>query len=353
MKFDIEVPMLEEALSAVSKLASPESGNIVITGGKRLRIHSSSQVNSVVVSLPVKCGDGEFGIPIETLRQAAKGRKHLECEYKNTLLYLKDGRYKAELTTVDAIRDDSVAVDSFKSAVKFSADQMAELRSLVQQVALKPNSLIASFMPCGVRIDKKQAFVACYDSIHMAFIKSKEIKVKNPIEFVLPLDTLALIATVFIGGARMSINDSVVEIKDDRVTAVLSLPTLDSELPSMNEVVELSKSVRKASGNVLSFDKKEFVKFLDNGRSVSVRERSEIVCSVANSRAQFSILTSSGAIKASFKHKGEMNFKVDFEYLDEIVRKCGDELEFVLVGDSYLKTKSKDGYLVTGLNQDG
>lgn len=351
MKFKLDAPLLEQALNVISKIAAPESGNIAIKGDKRIRIFSSSQVNSVQVTLPVKPdGSNEFGISIEALRQAIKGRTSLTCSFKNTMLNIKSSSYEAELATVDAIREEG-AEQKFNATVELDEEGMQTLRKLVQDVALKPNPVVSSFMPCGVKITKKQTFVACFDTTHMAFASSKDLK--GEASFVLPLDIVMLITNVFVSGATLRISDSVVEVSNKLVTARLSIPTLDAELPSLEDVINQSKSIESTKGTQVTLSKSELISFLDNSRAVASRERSEIRANSSEGNLEFSVLTTSGQVKSKVKHKGKVKFVVDFEYFDEMIRKCSDEVELVVVDGAYIKVKTKNCYLVTGLNQDG
>ena len=351
MKFNTEAQLLVEALSVISKLAAPDSGNIVFQVGKKFRVFSSSQVNSVQVTLPIKTeGQAEFGISLDSLRQAIKGRSELQCVFKNTMLGIKSGRYSAELATVDAIKEESQET-KFKSEIDLSADDMQSLKQMVNSVALKPNSLLASFMPCGVRMHKKGTFVSCFDTTHMAFTSTADLK--GDAEFILPLDIVLLVTGVFTSGAKIRISDASVEVSNKLVTAVLAIPSLDSDLPSLEDVVNQSKAVKSATGTDLSLPKDDLITFLDNSRSIASRERSEVRFSSQDSKIELSVMTTSGQVKTSFKHKGKTKFVIDFEYFDEMVRKCPDTVELQLVGDAYLKAKTKSCYLVTGLNQDG
>ncbi len=351
MNFVINASVLTDALAALAKIAAPENGNVVFRGGRKLTVSSSSQVNSVQITLPVKAeGSGQFGISLDALKQAIRGRNELQCNYSNTILHLKDKRYQAELATGDAVETEAQELE-FGKPIKLDADQMASLRRIVQSVALKPNSMLHGFMPCGVSLGKKRSFIATFDLTRMAFATTGELI--GDAEFVLPLDMMLLITSVFIGGATLSLSRAALKVTDGTITALMAIPTLDSEFPTMAQVLSQSKVVREAKGTVAEFDKTDLISFLDNGRALANRERSEIRCVPESKGLLLSVSNTNGSVKAKFPGKLKSGFAVDFDQFDEMVRKCEDSVSAELVDDAFLKIKTKDCWLVTGLNQDG
>src|SRR5690606_20972241 len=139
-------------------------------------------------------GEGEFALSLDGLKAAVRGRDTVSFKYKNTMLYGKSGKYSAELATVDAVRSDTAAV-TYESNFKMSSEQMTALRKALGDVALKPNDLISSFMPCGIKMGKKSTFLTCFDTTHLAFTTTEDVT--GDTSFVLPLDILLTTTSVF------------------------------------------------------------------------------------------------------------------------------------------------------------
>lgn len=353
MNFKIEAAAIQEALRVIGRLAAPDSGNVTVSSnGKKVFIHSSSETSRCSINVPasVEGKAGTFAISMNALRDATKGRKELEIEYAKTMCRIKSGAYRCELATVDALEIEA-SDEERGTKLEFSGEQAAWVKSAVATVALKPTALLSSFMPVGLKLTSKGAFVACYDVNHLAFLNSDEIK--GDMEFKLPLDTLTAVLDAF-GGAPfvLELGKASVTVSNKLVKVFLSLPQEEENELQLSDVIETAKAAKKADGQTLVIPKDEFVAFLDNSRAIATKERSEIKISVSEGKLKMEVTTVQGSAKASLKVKSKScDFAIDFEYLDEAVRKAGTNVEMKLVKDEFLAIQLKGSTIILSLNQ--
>lgn len=357
MQFTTDSGSVQEALRIISRLAPPTQGNLTLqTDGKRVQLHSFGELNQCSVTVPgdVK-GTASFAISVDSLRDATKGRAEVDIKYKNTVLTIKGGSYKAELPTVDAVSLDDVAGAAGSkdgTKIKISTEQAAWLRNAVNAVALKPTALVSAFMPLGVKLTAKGAFVSCFDSKHMSFMSSKEIN--GDCEFCIPVDMMQGVLDAFGNSSfTMTVTESTVTVSNKLAKVVLNIPHLDEQGPSLSDVLGKAREVQKIEGTELILPKEEVVMYLDNARAVAVKERGEISVSSEKGKTQFSIKTVNGAIEATVKGSAKKNvsFLIDFDYFDELVRKAGQTLELKAVNGAFLLSKTEKVTLLVAFNE--
>src|SRR6266702_5025731 len=106
MQAQLDSDLVQEALRVALRLSPPMTGNVTLKAdGGKLFLLSVSDLSNCTIQIPGRVsGDALFAIPTQALQAAVKGRKEVELSYSNTVLTVKSGRYKAELTTVDAIQ---------------------------------------------------------------------------------------------------------------------------------------------------------------------------------------------------------------------------------------------------------
>jgi hypothetical protein len=353
MNYKIEASAIQEALRVISRLAPPDSGNVTVSSnGKKVFLHSSSETSRCSVNMPatVEGKAGTFALSLNALRDATKNRKELEIEYSKTMCKIKSGAYKAELATVDALEIEATEEEKGKK-LEFTAEQAAWLKSAVNVVALKPTALLSTFMPIAIKLSSKGAFVCCYDVNHLAFLNSSEAT--GDMEIKLPLDTITAVLDAFstapftleLGKAGITVTNKLVKVS-------LSLPQEEEGELSIADVLETAKGAKKTDGMAIVVPKDEVVAFLDNARAIATKERSELKVKVEDGKMKLEVATIQGSSKALIKVKAKnCEFAIDFEYLDEAVRKAGDNVEFKLVKGAFLAVQLKTSTVVISLNQ--
>jgi hypothetical protein len=357
MQAIIDTDVLQEAIRIALRLSPPSSGNITLqSDGQSLRLYSTAELSNCAVLLPCAVkGKAIFAIPTDSLIQAAKGHTKLEMVFDKTMLKLKSGRYSASLTTVDAIQIDEEANEEVNGkSWKITVDQLQWLKQAVAAVALKPVQNITTFMPISVKLTSKSAFVSCYDENHMSFVNSREIT--GDMELTLPIETITAVLDTFNRIAcRLTVTNSALIVRNKLVNVSLALPeTNEDSSVSSDMVLQKARSAMKEDGMSLELDKKGMIQFLDNCRAISTKERPELMVMTEPGKIRFLVKTDNGVVKTYMKStvKKTSEFKVDFEFFDEAVRKCGDTAIFKVVSDSFLAFKTKSTNLLMSLNQE-
>lgn len=354
MNFTTESAAIQEALRIIGRLAPPDSGNVTISSnGKKIHIQSSSELARCSVNIPASVSGKpeQFALSLNALRDGTKGRSSLDIEFSKAMCKIKSGSYRCELATVDTLEMDS-GEEEKGTKVELTSEQAQWIKSAVATVALKPTALLSTFMPLGLKLSKKGAFISCFDTNHMAFMRSEEMT--GDLEVKLPLDTLTAVLDAFGANAfDLELGKSTIKVGNKLVKVVLSLPAEEENELTLDDVITMAKSAKDAKGTSISVTKDELLAFLDNSRSVATKERSEIKLRVNDGKLEIKVTTIQGSARAVIKTKAKnCEFAIDFEYLDEAVRKAGERVEMTLVKDEFLSVNLKNSTIILSLNQE-
>lgn len=350
----VESVAIHEALRVALRMAPPTSGVITLrVHEKKFQLLSYSELNQCQITIPATTkGEGEFGISVEALRDATRGREELEMAYKNTVLKITTKGYAAELATVDAIAIDAGAQEKASAKLKISKEQAHWLKGAVSAAALKPTAVISSYMPLGVQLTSKGAFVSCFDTNHMSFLSSKEIT--GDAKFVIPLDTMqGILDTLGATNFNIELGESHLQVSNKLTVIRVALPHVEEQGPSLDDVVGKAKVLAKSEGKLLVLPTDKFIAFLENSKAVAMKERGEVQLRSDNGKTSVSVTTVNGTVKAVLpgKGKGKIEFNIDYEYLDELVRKSGESVELMVIDQSLVLSKTPKVNLVVAFNQ--
>lgn len=357
MKLQLDNNSLQEAIRVITRLAPPTeaTGNVVLrSNGKKVFLVSNSDTARCEVQVPAEV-EGKprtFAVGLNALRDATKGRDKLEIVYDKTLCKVRSGKYVCELPTTDAMEIEE-PTDEKRESLEIDADQAQWLKEALRTVGLKPTPLISVFMPVAIKLTKKGAFVACYDSNHMAFTNSSEIT--GSMDLRIPIDIFsAVLETFALSKFTLETSPSNLYVSNKLVKVSMSLPQEDDNDLKMEEIIEMAKGARTADGKSFQVDKAELSKFLDNARAVATKERSEIKAVIEDKKMRLEVVTSNGTIKAVVPcdSKKNLSMMIDFEFLDEAVRKGAATLDLKLVSSEFLMLKLAKGHVVISLNED-
>ncbi len=353
----LDSELVQEALRVVLRLSPPVTGNVTLKAeGGKLYLLSASDLSNCTIQIPGRVsGSALFAIPTQSLQAAVRGRKDVDLTYKNMVLQIKSGNYRADLTTVDAIMPEEEPEQAADvQEWRLSGEQLTWLKSAVQAVALKPTLNLTPYMPVTIMLTKRAAFVACYDEQHMAFVSSKEIT--GELDVTLPLETISAVLDAFGKTAcRMIVTPSALLVRNKLIRVQLALPEASDSQRDGTEVREMAKEALTLDAQAIKLDKKAVSAFLENARAIATKERPELVIDTSRGKVVFSVTTTIGKARAAVKAatKADAKFNIDYEYFDEALRKCGDELLLRLVGEDFLAFKAKDAHVLVSLNQEG
>lgn len=356
MKITIESSALQEAIRVAGRLAPPLTGNVTFeSDGKKAFLHSASEVNRCSINMPcdVEGRATTFAIGLNALKDATKGRKTLEIVFDKTMCKIKSGNYACELPTVDALEIEATKEQAKTTQIKVTADQAVWLKSALTTVALKPTALLSFFMPVFIKLTSKGAFVTCYDSLHLAFMNSKEIT--GDMELTLPIDMMLAVLDTFNGAPfTLEVTQSTLYVSNKLVKVSLSLPQEEDGGIKGADVLEKAREVSKIDGSEIVVAKQEMLEFFDNARAVATKERSEVTMRTVAGKVRLEVNTPNGSSKGDLKAdcKTKSTSKIDFEFLDEAVRKCPDSVSMKLVDGAFISFKLKSATVLVSLNQE-
>jgi len=350
MKITTDLDVLQKALDIITRVAPPVSEAVTFMSSKgKLRLFSQGELGRCRVLVPCEVvGDGEFAVPLEALKNAIKGRKKLNLSLANAMLSISSGAYKAKLNTVDVIPEDELDQEEVKTST-ITPEQATWLKQALRSVALRPTTILSSWMPVGIVINAKGAFVACYDENHMSWTRSS--KVTGDLETVMPIETMAMLLDLFQAtDFTISQGKAYMTIKNKLVTATLSAPKVD-DLHSVADVRSRTQEAMKMKANEVQFVKADLSAFIDNARAVIGKERPELSLEADGKAVTLEVQTGQGHVKSQIKASGKAKFKVDLEYLSELLAKAGAEVTLNVVEDAFLAIKLETSTSLMGLNQ--
>lgn len=356
MQLELDSDAVQEALRVVARLAPPVTGNVTIkSDGKKVFMNSNSETSRCEVNIPssVSGKPNSFAISLNSLRDATKGRKKLSVTYAKTMCVIKSGAYKSELATVDSMEIEATEEEKIGKPVKMTADQATWLKGAVATVALRPTDLVTTFMPLAIKLTDKGAFVACYDNNHMAFINSSEIT--GDMETTLPIDMFLAVLDAFgKSDFKMELSKANLYVSNKLIKVVLALPEENPNALKINEVIAGAKDTKGAKGEEVEVSKEEFLGYMDNARAIATKERSELKINLEQGKMRLSVTTTQGTAKAIIKASANkaLSAPVDFNFIDEAVRKCGDSVVMKFVKDAFIAVKLAKGTIVLSLNQE-
>jgi len=348
---------LQRALDIIIKTAPPLEGEVTFRSTKgRLTVQSVADLSRATVRIPCEVdGDGEFAILIQSLKDATKGRKNLTMSYVEGTLTVKAGSYKAQLATMDVIPADEAPTDETKKW-SLTSEQAQWLRASLKAVTLKPTSILSSWMPVGIKLSDSGGFVCCYDNQHMSWISSKRLT--GDFEAVLPLDTMRSVIDVF-HEADFTIEQgkSYIRVRNKMAVVILAVPNND-DIQSLSSVRSKIKEAMAIKGSTFTVTQKDVSTFISNARAVVGKERAEISVKSGQGKSgsaiELLVKTGQGTVKGLIKGKGpkgDKGFRVDMEYVQELLSKSTDELALNVVAEAFLSLKLDGSHAIVALNQ--
>jgi len=348
MKAIIKVSALAHALDITQKLAAPgEDGVVAISydGTKKLTIRSASDTSQSVVRVQFDSIEGEaveFGIVLASLRDATKGHTTISMTVANAVVTLKAKGSVITLPTVDTPDIEGVSKAEEEQEWELSAETAATLLGAVKAVALKPTTMLTSWIPIGIRLRKNSGFVCSYDDNRVSWGTIKE---GGDFECVAPTDTMVAVLDALKGHSlRVATSKGRLAVTTKTAQVIINTP-VDDTLSSLDEVIEKSREMAKQKGQIGALDRGTLQRFFDNARAITGKDRAEIV---SNGKT-LSIQSTIGAVTHDMPAP---EFKVDFEFFAEAVGKVqGSSVNLNVVGSDFLSIGSSVGAIVIGQNQ--
>lgn len=357
MQCTIDTDTIQEALRVVSKLAPPnEAGNVTIQStGSKVFMHSATDVNMCSVLMPAEVFGKAvtFAISMEALRNATKGRKSLSIAYDKTMLKIKSGAYMAELATVDPLNIEDSDESKMSKPTTLEPEQATWLKAAVAAVSLKPTIAVGAVMPVSVKLTSKGAFVTCYDRDHLSYVSSKEIS--GDMDITLPLDTFASILDTFYKSKfKIEVTNARINVASKLVKVSLARMQIASNELTVDQVISTVKAATEAKGYAVKAPKKDLLDFIDNAKAVTSKDRSELNIKAEDGKLKLEVAAVSGKTKAVVKAEVSKSFqtRLDYEQVEEAVRKSGDEVSFKMVKDAFAMFHMKDSTTIISVNQE-
>lgn len=357
IKIASEQDSIDHVIDVITKTAPPPSGNITFQCAKgNITVVSVSDLSRCQIRMAGKLeGEGEFAVPLQSFRDAIKGRDKLKMMYREGTLTIAAGDYKTALSTVDVMPIDNPSDEEGAVEWILETEQATWLKESLKKVALKPTSMFSTWMPAGIRITSKGAFVACYDEQHLSWIRDKEIK--GDFSCLLPMDVLQSVMDVFHQSKfKISHSKSFVKVHNKTIHLILNTPATDDVRP-VDEVIEKVKSASGAEGVKLKMVKADVVKFLSNARAVVGKERAEIEFepSAKEGKKFLKVLvkTVQGTTSVGLPLTGKLKeaFRVDHDYFAELIGKCPEDVELTVVEGAFISVQLKETTALVALNQ--
>lgn len=351
MKIGIDSKVLEDAVKTITKLAPSANGLVTLELNKRLVIHSAGELNRGKINVETTSieGTGSFAISVDALTSATRGRKDLLLSYENSMLGIKSGRYKAQLSTFDPMNEEEKVAGKIKGT-SIDTGTAGWLKEATRNVALAPDNLIMTYMPLGVKATSKGINVCCFDTAHVAVSGSG--KVKGDFEFALPVNIFQNVLDVYaVSGFNMELTESSLRCSNAQLQVELALPVLDDTLPDVDTVLSMTKTSKNSDLVKLEVKKEELTNFFQNARAIAGKERTEVKMTVKSNRLQLTSSNINGSVTSVCKVKSkDLQVNVNLSFLEEAVVKAGPTVELG-ISEELIVCTTPSVIFVIGTNQ--
>lgn len=358
MKIKTSAKIILNQLRVLTKLVPPSTGNVTLQVKKNnLYLYSMNDLGTYESIIPCDSIEGEamIGVNVDAFRTVLSKRNEVEIVYEDTLFSVIEGNYHAQLATTDAIENAELLNKSEEppKTWKLTAEQGKWLKSAIAEVNLKTVEVLLPFMPLTIKVTDKGAFVVCYDSTHMAFIRSNEIT--GDLYVTMPTELLSSVFEAFQGSSfKMEVTDSTLVVKSKLLKVSLSLPVSDAYL-DVSELLSVAGSSVKEKGTLLKMRRQDLLDFMDSCKAVATKERLELSAKAKAKKLNLQVKSVLGNVKQTLTLLDSVNsseFRVDFVYLEEAVRKSSSEdVTLKVIGDSSLLVGTDRGATVVSLNE--
>ena len=153
---------------------------------------------------------------------------------------------------------------------------------------------------------------------------------------------------------KMEVTDSTLVVKSKLLKVSLSLPVSDAYL-DVSELLSVAGSSVKEKGTLLKMRRQDLLDFMDSCKAVATKERLELSAKAKAKKLNLQVKSVLGNVKQSLALLDSVNaaeFRVDFVYLEEAVRKSSSEdVTLKVIGDSSLLVGTDRGATVVSLNE--
>lgn len=353
MKIKTNGESIQKALDAIVKLAAPTTGNVnFIADGKRIKLSASADTSYVIATIPGEVKEaGETSLLLASLKDATKGLEDCAFNLTNAALLLKAEGYSASLATVDPIPVEGSEAVGELTHCDITVQQGEWLLAAAKAVNLKPTPLMNAFMPIAIVTGKSGTTVACYDTNHAAWRKTKEVT--GDFQAVFPATTLIGILEVMQGlPFKMTVSQNNIVVKSKMHEISLAIPNVTDGMPSIQDVMGLIKSVGTAKAEELKFNAADMVAFFGNARAVVQKERPELQVTSKGKAIELTVSTIAGKVQRTITGTGpSKTFKIDAEQMQELIAKAPAEAVIGLVDGAYVFARLKDCTSIVSLNQ--
>lgn len=352
MEFNVEGSTLVRCVDDLLRLAVPATGNLVfdISNGK-LEIASLGFNSAATIKVPASGVKGEMklGIQAVALRAAITKTNDYLFVMKDGVLTMKSKKSVTSLPTFEVAEQPPFELENAKKT-KITAQQASWITQAIKATDSKTNHTKLAWIPIGIRLTEKGAFVSCYEMSKLSWTTTKEVT--GDATIILPREVASAVASVF-DNEKFTILTSpgAVRIENPRVIYEASVPTSEGSVP-FEEVYKKHLSVGKEKSVKLLIIKSDIQEFLNTTKAVTMNSRGELQLKGDGTKMLMSVSGNEGSTKTTVKAKSSAAFqiKIDLELFAASAAKAPEEWELG-VGEVFLKS-NEQGDVVTliGLN---
>lgn len=326
MKLIVDGTVMSKAVDDLLRLAAPASGAIVVQSLKgKLTLTSSSMTSMAKIVVPCKVeGDAQFGIAPGTLKSSCT-KAEVSMLLKNEVLTVASGKSTLTLP-VQAVTEQSAFEVENPHKTNFTAEQAGELAALVSVVDGKQESA-TDWIPVGVNITAKGAFVASYTPVRLCWASSKAITGDSRI--VLPIATVASALAVF-GKDKfvLTTGNNAVKFTSPRAVFEAAAPSGEGAIP-FDSVLSKAKEYKSAKLSQVTLAKSDIVDFLVSSKAVTQSSRAELSLHADKGKVKLRVSTTEGSAEASLKAQVSalVKAKLDLDALQVCLSKITGDVQ--------------------------
>lgn len=361
----IELSAMEMAVKTLSTACGSVPSFFLSPGKGFVQFSASMDGNVAVFRVPGTIAglDGLVEIPKDLFAQALKGRDAGALSLKNSVLKVKAGTYTSEtnVSASESTAPDVVAPDDATVTCSFTMTPglAAALATMLPAVRIERAFSSAPDIMVVLKSAAGKVLCAAYDGSQLCFVTGRTEEENTP-EFMVSLPYTRLTQMVSglpLSGCKISVTVDALFIMNKVFRICLPLPAVDQSDQAIDpaSVVDRVKSVRKASGDVLSVSRADLQNLLDNAKAL-VAVGSDVRFTPSSKGATVSVSSPRGKVKQVIQSTGLVKeFGLGFAFMQTLIGKQpkkakGDEsptadISFDVVDDTFVVCRGSATYL--------
>lgn len=347
MKLKIDGNLLSLTIRTLQKVVAVQLIAFKVTKNF-LKVTGVGNGNAFSMTVPCqvleKSKHSSFAIGAANFLDAVNKRPDLTLTVSESAVKVVANRYEAELL-VQPYEEVVVVPDDVKQdkGLKLKDKFLNSVRENLPKLELKPLLAMYDYIPFGIRSTDEGTFMSCFDHFQSAFFFDKELTGK--LDFTLPSNVFSLLAKELKGQDYvLQITDTTVYAYNDNFELAIARPQTEGQQITLDNMLDLYKSLKSAKGaKRLKFKKEGVLDLIDNAKAVYEKD-SVFTVETKGDKCTLTLKSSYGKVTSRVMldeaPDKDLTFSCDFNFFSTLLAKAPSVVD-LKVTDKLLMFQNK------------